>query len=111
MSAPAKFTPRRERRLLALIGAGASVAEAARAVEISRQVLYRHARADPAFAELLRAARERRDPDPFAVTDDRPCRRSGDHIACNWIESGLLFEGGQDSDLLSDAYLATATEN
>ena len=67
MPAPAKFTPRRERRPLPLIGAGASVAEAARAVEISRQVLYRHARADPVFAELLRAAREQRDPDPFAV--------------------------------------------
>jgi hypothetical protein len=38
MPAPAKFTQRRERRLLTLIESGATIAEAARAVEISRQV-------------------------------------------------------------------------
>jgi hypothetical protein len=58
--APAKFTRRRERRLLALIEAGATIAEASRAVEISRQALYDRTRADVFFAERLRDAREQR---------------------------------------------------
>jgi hypothetical protein len=56
----AKFTRRGERRLLALIGAGATLAEAARAVEISRQALYDRTRTDVLFAERVRVARERR---------------------------------------------------
>ena len=53
----AKFTRRRERRFLALLDAGASVAEAARAVQLSRMTIYRHAQADPVFAHHLDVAR------------------------------------------------------
>jgi hypothetical protein len=62
MPAPAKFTRRRERRLLTLIESGATVAEACRAVEVARNTIYKHARADVFFAERLRAAREQREP-------------------------------------------------
>jgi hypothetical protein len=57
-----------------LIEAGATIAEACQAVEISRQTLYRRARSHAAFAELLRAAREQMRPtadDPFAQFDWR----------------------------------------
>jgi hypothetical protein len=60
MPARVQLTRRRERRLLKLIECGATVAEACRAVEITRKTIYRHARADMIFAERLRAARERR---------------------------------------------------
>ena len=59
MAAQAKLTRRRERRVLALIAGGATIAEASRAVEVSRQTLYRHARADATFSAQLDAARER----------------------------------------------------
>ncbi len=57
MPAHAKFTRRRERRLLALIENGATISEASRALEVSRQTVYRRARADAFFAVELRAAR------------------------------------------------------
>jgi transposase len=57
MPAHAKFTRRRERRLVELVVAGATIAEASRAVEVSRMTVYRHARADPALAARLCAAR------------------------------------------------------
>jgi transposase len=67
MPAHATLTRKRERRALALIGGGASVAEASRAIEVSRSTFYRRVRSDPLFAELLRAAREQRAPDPVPV--------------------------------------------
>jgi DNA-binding CsgD family transcriptional regulator len=57
VSAPLQLTPRRERRLLKLVQAGVTVAEASRAVAISRQTVWRHARADAVFAVQLQAAR------------------------------------------------------
>jgi hypothetical protein len=64
-----KFTQRRERRFLALLDAGASVAEAARAVQLSRMTIYRHAQADPLFAHHLELARIRL-PGPPVELDD-----------------------------------------
>jgi hypothetical protein len=60
MAAPAKLTRRRENRLLELIATGVTLAEASRAIEVSRKTIYKHARADAVFAELLRDARESR---------------------------------------------------
>jgi hypothetical protein len=59
MPAHTKFTRRRERRVLALIDAGATIAEASRAVSVSRQTVYRRARSDAAFAHRLDLARIR----------------------------------------------------
>lgn len=59
MPAPVKLTTRRERRLLTLIENGASVAEASRAIEVSRTSIYRRARADASFAMRLQLARGR----------------------------------------------------
>jgi hypothetical protein len=50
---------RRERRFLALIEAGATIAEACRAVEISRPTVYRRVRDDASFAYRLGLARAR----------------------------------------------------
>jgi hypothetical protein len=47
---------------LALVAAGATIAEAGRAVRVSRSMIYRAARANPRFAERLAAARENRAP-------------------------------------------------
>jgi hypothetical protein len=58
---------RRERRFLALIEGGATISEASRAAQVSRTTIYRRAEADPAFAELLNAAREHRAPDPLPI--------------------------------------------
>jgi transposase len=57
MPAHAKLTARRERRLIELVESGARIAEASRAVEVSRMTVYRHTQTDPAFAARLRAAR------------------------------------------------------
>jgi hypothetical protein len=53
------ITRRRERRLLALIEAGASISEASRATQVSRTTVYRHTRADTTFAHRLDRARVR----------------------------------------------------
>ena len=66
VAARPRLTYARETRLLALLTLGEPVAAACRAVGISRQTVYRHARADSAFAERLRAVREHRPP-PAAV--------------------------------------------
>ncbi|HEX4187084.1 MAG TPA: hypothetical protein VHY83_04215 [Solirubrobacteraceae bacterium] len=58
MSAPLKLTSRRETRLLELVALGANVTEAARAVQLSRWTVSRHAQQDPVFAARLDAARE-----------------------------------------------------
>jgi len=57
----------RERRLLALLGIGEPLAAACRAVGVTTQTVNRHRRADPAFAERLAAARERRPPAPVEL--------------------------------------------
>jgi hypothetical protein len=67
MPAPVKLKGRREARLLALLSLGEPLTAACRAVGVAPMTVRRHARADPALAELVRAAREQRDPDPFAV--------------------------------------------
>jgi hypothetical protein len=64
--------------LLALIEAGATLAEAARAVDVSRMTIHRHRRADPAFAVLLGAARRPRGFDPGEPLD--------------WREAALVLE-------------------
>jgi hypothetical protein len=74
MPAPVKLTARRERRLLALIAAGATLAEASRATQISRQAVNRHARTDAIFADRLRRARDQVRPsrlDPASAHDWR----------------------------------------
>jgi hypothetical protein len=48
---------RRERRFLALVEAGATLAEAALAAQVSRQTVYRRARSDASFAHCLDLAR------------------------------------------------------
>lgn len=82
MPAHPKLIGRRERRLLALIQAGASINEASRAVLISKQAVHRHARTDPVFAAKLRAARR-----PAPVTDP---------LAPGWMESALWLEREAD---------------
>ena len=57
VAARLRLTRRRERRLLTLIEAGATISEASRAVGISRMTVYRRTRADAAFANRLRLAR------------------------------------------------------
>jgi hypothetical protein len=57
MPAPAKLTRRRANRLLELVESGVSVAEASRAVRLSRKTIYKHARADELFDVQLKAAR------------------------------------------------------
>jgi hypothetical protein len=52
-----KLTGRRERRLLDLVAAGATISEASRAVEVDRRTVHRHTRLDPAFALRLADAR------------------------------------------------------
>ena len=52
-------TRRRERRLLTLIEAGATVSEASRAAQVSRSTIYRRAREDEAFAHRHDLARVR----------------------------------------------------
>jgi hypothetical protein len=47
---------------LALVAAGATIAEAGRAVSVSRSMIYRAVRADSRFAVRLAAARENRAP-------------------------------------------------
>jgi hypothetical protein len=59
VAARLRFTRRRERRLLTLIEAGATISEASRAVAISRMTVNRCTRADAAFANRLRLARVR----------------------------------------------------
>jgi Helix-turn-helix domain of resolvase len=66
MAAHLKLKGSRERRLLRLIENGEPVAAACRAVEVSRQTVYRHARTDPMFAERLAVARAR----PAPVEED-----------------------------------------
>jgi hypothetical protein len=61
---------RRERRFLVLIAAGATISEAARAVQVSRQAVYCHAHKDLAFAHRLDLARVRV-PGPPLVEDWR----------------------------------------
>jgi hypothetical protein len=56
--AHAKLRGRRETRLLALLSLGEPLAAACRAVGVAPATVNRHRRADPAFAELVRAARE-----------------------------------------------------
>jgi hypothetical protein len=55
-----KLKGKREQRLLALLAFGESLTAACRAVGVSTVTVNRHRRADPAFAELVRDARESR---------------------------------------------------
>ena len=57
VAARVRFTRRRERRLLTLIEAGATISEASRAVQVSRTTIYRRAHEDAAFAHRLDLAR------------------------------------------------------
>jgi hypothetical protein len=66
----AKFTSRREGRFLTLVEAGATVAEAARAVQLSRMTIHRHRRADTLFAHRLDLARIRPAGPPVELPDD-----------------------------------------
>jgi hypothetical protein len=65
---------RRERRFLVLIEAGATISEAARAVQVSRQTVYGRAAEDLAFAHRLELARVRL-PGPPPVDDWRVIAR------------------------------------
>ena len=96
MPAPAKFTPRRERRLLALIEGGATIAEASRAVEISRQALYDRTRADVFFAERLRAARESRAPALAGETELPDWREAAEQLEREYPERWALPDLGLD---------------
>jgi hypothetical protein len=60
---------------LALVAAGATIAEAGRAVCVSRSMIYRSARASPRFAERLAAAREDRALTPVEALDWREAAR------------------------------------
>jgi hypothetical protein len=55
---------------LVLIEAGASVAEASRAVQLSHMTIYRHAQADPTVANRLDGARVRLPGHPTEPPDD-----------------------------------------
>jgi hypothetical protein len=59
MAAPPKLTARREKRLLRLLGCGESFEASCRAINVSSTAVRKRASRDPAFAERLRAARER----------------------------------------------------
>ena len=59
MAARLKLTPRRQNRVVALMAPGASLAEAARACQLTRGALYKRAERDPNFAARLEAARAR----------------------------------------------------
>jgi hypothetical protein len=109
MPAPAKFTRRRERRLLTLIEGGATIAEACRAVEISRQALYDRARDDVLFGERLRDAREQRTPalDSIDALDWREAARrleADDPLRWALKGSGEPFDplDGESFDPLAD---------
>lgn len=57
VSTPVKLTGRRESRFLALLQMGVTVAEACRAVGVSRQTVYRHAHENAGFGVRLASAR------------------------------------------------------
>jgi hypothetical protein len=65
MAAHPKLAGDRERRLLALLTIGEPLEAACRAVLVSATAVRQRARRDPAFAQRVSAARERR---PAAVT-------------------------------------------
>jgi hypothetical protein len=67
-----KLTGDRERRLLALLTLGEPLEAACRAVLVSATAVRQRARRDPAFAERVAAARERRAPTlvPVVPLDD-----------------------------------------
>jgi hypothetical protein len=70
VAAHAKFYGKRQTRLLALLTMGESLAAAARAVNVSCNTVNRHRRADPVFAEAVRAAREQRVPELVVEVPD-----------------------------------------
>jgi hypothetical protein len=67
----AKVARGRERRFLTLVDSGAPVAEASRAVAVSRQTVYCQARADVAFAHGLDLARVGLTGLPVELPDER----------------------------------------
>lgn len=89
MAAPAKFTSSRRGRLLALLSAGATLSEGARAIGVSRQTVYQRAAVDPAFALLLDDARGpgRQAPGPYDRVD-APL----DPLFSDWEKSARLLE-------------------
>lgn len=62
MPARAKLTRRRERRLIALLEAGESLAAACRAIDVSAEAVRRKAIRDPMFSARVAAARGGRAP-------------------------------------------------
>jgi hypothetical protein len=62
MAARPKLTASRKTRLLALLAFGESFKASCRAINVSSTAVRTHAQRHPAFAELLRAARENRSP-------------------------------------------------